>query len=107
SPRTKVVIGTDYAGVPCALEELAALATRRGIKFLHDASHSIGSRWRGRPIADIGDYVVFSFDPVKVVTCIDGGAVVVRSAEEVTRLHRYRLLGMDQAASRMYTNNRA
>lgn len=107
SSKTKVIIGTDYAGVPCMLSELAAFAKRHRIKFLHDASHSIGSRYRGRPIGDIGDYVVFSFDPVKVITCIDGGALIVRSADEVSQLHRYRLLGMDQAASRMYTNNRA
>jgi dTDP-4-amino-4,6-dideoxygalactose transaminase len=107
SPKTKAIIGTDYAGVPCELEGLADLARRHGIKFIHDASHSIGSRHRGRPIGDIGDYVIFSFDPVKVITCIDGGAILVRSSEEVARLHRYRLLGMDQAASQMYTNNRA
>ena len=107
SPKTKAIIGTDYAGVPCAIDEVAALAKRQGIKFIHDASHSLGSRYRGRPIGDVGDYVVFSFDPVKVITCIDGGAVIVRSPDEVIRLQRSRLLGMDQAASRMYTNNRA
>ena len=107
SRRTKAVIGMDYAGLPCALDELEAMAQRRGVKVIHDAAHSLGSRHRGRQMAEFGDVTVFSFDPVKIVTCIDGGALVVREASLVEALHRYRLLGMDQSASRMYTNNRA
>ena len=107
SPRTKAVIGMDYAGVPCALEALEAMGRRHGLTVIHDAAHSLGSRLNGRGMADFGDITVFSFDPVKIVTCIDGGALVVRSADHVEALHRYRLLGMDQSATRMYTNNRA
>jgi dTDP-4-amino-4,6-dideoxygalactose transaminase len=44
---------------------------------------------------------------VKTVTCIDGGALVVRTEEEVTQLHPMRLLGMTQSADVMYTNSRA
>lgn len=107
SPATKAIIGMDYAGVPCALDELEAMARRHDLKVIHDAAHSLGSRFRGRPIADVGDITVFSFDPVKIITCIDGGALVVRSEEQVAALHRLRLLGMDQSATRMYTNQRA
>lgn len=107
SPRTRAIIGMDYAGIPCALDELEAMARRHDLKVIHDAAHSLGSRFRGRPIADVGDITVFSFDPVKIITCIDGGALVVRSEEQVAALHRLRLLGMDQSATRMYTNQRA
>jgi len=107
SPRTKAVIGMDYAGVPCELEALEAMGRRHGLTVIHDAAHSLGTRLNGRSMADFGDITVFSFDPVKIVTCIDGGALVVRSADQVEALHRYRLLGMDQSATRMYTNNRA
>lgn len=107
SARTKAVIGVDYAGIPCALDELEAMARRHDLKVIHDAAHSLGSRFKGRPIADFGDITVLSFDPVKVITCIDGGALVVRCPDHVAALHRLRLLGMDQSATRMYTNRRA
>ena len=106
-PRTKAVIGMDYAGIPCHLDELYAMANRYGLRVIHDAAHSIGGRYKGRLIGSFGDIVIFSFDPVKTITCIDGGALVVNSSAEVEQLHRYRLLGMDQSVSRMYTNNRA
>lgn len=107
SPRTKVVIGMDYAGIPCALDELHAMAARHGIRVVHDAAHSIGSRHRGKPIGSVGDIVIFSFDAVKTLTCIDGGALVVNSEQEVEQLHRLRFLGTDQSPQRLYTNNRA
>jgi dTDP-4-amino-4,6-dideoxygalactose transaminase len=50
---------------------------------------------------------MFSFDPVKTITSIDGGALVVRTEEDVARLHEMRLLGMSQPAKVMYTNARA
>jgi dTDP-4-amino-4,6-dideoxygalactose transaminase len=107
SPRTKAIIAVDYDGVPCDWDAVHDLARRRGLRVIHDAAHSFGSRYEGRSIGAFGDIVVFSFDPVKTLTCIDGGALVVSAGDDVERLHRYRLLGMDQKAERMYTNARA
>jgi dTDP-4-amino-4,6-dideoxygalactose transaminase len=50
---------------------------------------------------------MFSFDPVKTITCIDGGAIVVSGEDAVKRLHAKRLIGMTQPAAHMYTNSRA
>ena len=50
---------------------------------------------------------MFSFDPVKTITCIDGGAIVVQGADNVARLQAKRLIGMTQSAAQMYTNSRA
>ncbi|HXN00274.1 MAG TPA: DegT/DnrJ/EryC1/StrS family aminotransferase [Candidatus Dormibacteraeota bacterium] len=105
--RTRAIIGMDYDGIPCALDELEQMAARHGLVVIHDAAHSLGSRLKGRSMGNFGDISVFSFDPVKLITCIDGGALVVDSEETVAQLQRYRLLGMDQSAKRMYTNNRA
>jgi dTDP-4-amino-4,6-dideoxygalactose transaminase len=104
---TKAIIGIDYAGIPCRLDELHGLANRNGLRVIHDASHSIGTRYKQKLIGSFGDIVTFSFDPIKTITCIDGGALVVQSRQDVERLHRQRLLGMDQSVTRMYTDSRA
>ena len=49
----------------------------------------------------------FSFDPVKTITCLDGGALIVRTEEERQKLHEMRLIGMSQPSAVMYTNARA
>jgi dTDP-4-amino-4,6-dideoxygalactose transaminase len=50
---------------------------------------------------------MFSFDPVKTITCIDGGALILRTEEELAMVHEMRLLGMGQAPTLMYQNRRA
>lgn len=106
-PNTKAIIAMDY---DCFLADHGAvrqLSQRHGLRVLHDAAHSLGSNYDGTPVGSFSDVTMFSFDAVKTVTCIDGGALVVRSEEEVARLHEMRLIGMGQPASVMYGNQRA
>ena len=107
SPQTKAIIAMDYACGLCDHNQLADFAVTHGLRVMHDAAHSLGSRWEGCPIGSFSDLCMFSFDPIKTITCIDGGALVVRSEEEKERLHRMRLIGMGQSAEVMYQNQRA
>jgi dTDP-4-amino-4,6-dideoxygalactose transaminase len=58
-------------------------------------------------VGSFSDFCMFSFDPVKTVTCIDGGALIVKSKEDLTRLREMRLVGMGQPSEVMYQNQRA
>jgi dTDP-4-amino-4,6-dideoxygalactose transaminase len=107
SPRTKALIVMDYDCLLCDHDRAARLADKHGLRIVHDAAHSLGSRHRGRMIGSFSDLATFSFDPVKAITCIDGGAVVARSAEEAEALREMRLIGMGQPTSVMYQNRRA
>jgi dTDP-4-amino-4,6-dideoxygalactose transaminase len=107
SPRTRALIVMDYDCVLCDHDRVADLAARRGIRIVHDAAHSLGSRHRGRPVGSFSDIAMFSFDPVKTITCIDGGALVVRTEAEANALREMRLIGMGQPSSVMYQNQRA
>ena len=105
--KTKAIIVMDYDCVLCDHDRVADFARRHGLRVIHDAAHALGSRYNNRMVGSFSDIAIFSFDPVKTITCIDGGAVVVRSDEEVARLHAMRLLGMTQPATVMYANARA
>jgi dTDP-4-amino-4,6-dideoxygalactose transaminase len=107
SPRTKAIIVMDYDCVLCDHDRVAAFAQAHGLRVLHDAAHAFGSRYMGRMVGSFSDVTMFSFDPVKTITCIDGGALVVRTEAERQQLHEMRLLGMSQSASVMYKNARA
>ena len=106
-PATKAIIATDYGCMLCDHDSLAALADDHGLRVVHDAAHSIGSRYGGRPVGAFSDMTMFSFDPIKTVTSIDGGALVVGSEEELERVREMRLIGMGQPAADMYRNRRA
>jgi len=105
--KTKAIIAMDYDCILCEHDKLQKIADEYNIRVLHDAAHSFGSRYNGKMVGSFSDITMFSFDPVKTITAIDGGALVVKTKEEVERLHAMRLIGMSQPASIMYTNSRA
>jgi len=73
--RTKAIVAVDYAGHPADLDELRVIADRHSIYLIEDASHSIGSFYKDRPIGSIADITTFSFFPTKNITTGEGGAV--------------------------------
>ena len=105
--KTKAIIVMDYDMCLCKHDEIAEISKRHKIPVLHDAAHSFGSSYKGKMIGNQHDYTIFSFDPVKTITSIDGGAIVVKGINNVERLHAKRLIGMTQSAKQMYSNSRA
>ncbi len=106
-PRTRAVIVMDYGCCMVDHDTVADFAKRHNLRVIHDAAHSFGSIYNGKKVGSFSDILMFSFDPVKTISCIDGGALVVRSQDEVEALHEMRLVGMGQRASVMYDNKRA
>jgi len=94
-------------GIPCEYEPVYELAGRRQLRVIEDVAHAIGTRIGTGPIGRQGDFACYSFDAIKTVTCIDGGAIVCPSQEDASRLFPLRLLGMTQSNTRLYQNSRA
>ncbi|MDD4601160.1 MAG: DegT/DnrJ/EryC1/StrS family aminotransferase [Negativicutes bacterium] len=107
TPRTKALIVMDYDCVLCDHDRIRDLAEKYNLRVIHDAAHSFGSRYKGKRIGSFSDICMFSFDPVKTLTCIDGGALIVRSEEEIEKIYEMRLVGMGQPPKIMYQNQRA
>jgi dTDP-4-amino-4,6-dideoxygalactose transaminase len=105
--RTKAIVPLHFGGIPCDREGVYRLAAERGLRVVEDACHAFGTRIGGKLIGSDGDIAVFSFDPVKVVTSIDGGCVVGGRPDELGRLQRMRLLGVDKDTTERYKNRRA
>ncbi len=107
SPKTKAMIVMDYDCILCDHDRIAEFSGRHGIRVIHDAAHSLGSKYKGKKVGSFSDITMFSFDPVKTVTCIDGGALIVQSENEHRRIQEMRLIGMTQPPALMYQNQRA
>jgi len=100
--RTRVVAAVDYAGVPVDAPAFRAMAQRKGLLFLEDAAHSIGSTLDGVPVGALADVTTYSFFPTKNLTTAEGGAVVTKSEELATKARLFKNHGLvrDKALQR-------
>jgi 8-amino-3,8-dideoxy-alpha-D-manno-octulosonate transaminase len=73
---TKAVIPVHMRGVPARMDEIMAVARRRGLLVIEDVSQANGGAYRGRMLGAIGDLGCFSLQQYKVITAGEGGMVV-------------------------------
>jgi dTDP-4-amino-4,6-dideoxygalactose transaminase len=108
SDKTKAIICIDYGSALCDYDRVKAIADKRGVSVLYDAAHSFGSRRPdGSMVGSEADFCTFSFDPAKNITCIDGGALIVKDTDLAQKSRYMRLLGQKQNQSTLYSNNRS
>ncbi len=107
TPRTKVVMPVHYCGNPCDMDRLLALAQAHRFWVIEDAAHAFGSTYKGRKIGSFGHATCFSFDPIKNITCGEGGAVVLHDDAIAEEIRRQRILGIDKDTWHRYKNTRS
>lgn len=106
--KTKAIISLDYGSALHDYDEVRAIAKKFDIPVLYDACHSFGSQGsNGNMIGSQAEFCVFSFDPVKNITCIDGGAIVVSDVKKAHKLRHMRQLGQMQSQEKLYSNDRS
>jgi UDP-4-amino-4,6-dideoxy-N-acetyl-beta-L-altrosamine transaminase len=97
----KGIIPVDFAGLPVNLEAFRELANDFGLWIIEDACHAPGGHFTDSKgvkqkcgngnYADIG---IFSFHPVKHITCGEGGMVTTNSKELYKKLSLLRSHGI-------------
>lgn len=102
----KIVIPVHFAGEPCEMEAIHALAQRYGFRVIEDASHAVGARYRGTPVGACAhsDIAVFSFHPVKIVTTGEGGMALTRNKDLYGRMLMLRSHGITRDPAKMTGN---
>ena len=108
SKKTKAIISLDYGSSLHDHNAIIKVARKYNISVLYDACHSFGSKnLQGDSIGSQKDVCAFSFDPVKNITCIDGGAIIVSDVSKANKLRHMRQLGQMQAQEKLYKNDRS
>jgi dTDP-4-amino-4,6-dideoxygalactose transaminase len=103
TPRTKAVVPVHFAGLPCDMDAIFALAEEFNLLVLEDAAHAVGTEYKGKRIGSFDTVSVFSFHPIKNITTGEGGMVCTRDeklAEEVSLLKFH---GMSREAWKRYS----
>ena len=99
TPRTKAICVLHFAGIPCDMPAIMALAERRGLKVVEDCAIALGARFEGQHVGLFGDAGCFSFYPVKHMTTGEGGMFVSRHEPVAQAVGRLRAFGVDRTHS--------
>ena len=100
--RTRAIVPVHFAGLPCDLTALHALARPHGISVIEDAAHAAGATLGGKPIGGLSDLTVFSFHAMKNLTTGEGGMITTHSDRLAEQLRLLRFHGMDRDAWKRY-----
>lgn len=93
--QTKAVMPVHMCGAMAHIEEIRSVCDQKGLLLIEDACQSLGATFNGKSLGTFGQMGCFSFDPVKTITCGEGGAVVTDDKELYTLAEAYADHGHD------------
>ena len=85
--KTVAIMPVHVYGCPCDVERIDAIAKKHNLKVIYDAAHAFGVKItdlisnKQSSILQYGDLSTLSFHATKVYNTIEGGAMVMHSAE--------------------------
>jgi dTDP-4-amino-4,6-dideoxygalactose transaminase len=94
--RTKAIVVLHYAGVPCEMDAILAVAGAHGIPVVEDAAQAFGSTHRGRPAGSFGRFAALSFHATKNVHSAKGGALLANDPADADRARTIQDRGTDR-----------
>lgn len=104
TPRTKAILPVHFAGRPCDMDALTDTAQKYKLKIIEDCAHAIETEYKGRKAGTIGDFGCFSFYVTKNVVTGEGGMVITRNKEDISRIKVLGLHGMSKDAWKRFSD---
>lgn len=109
--RSKGVIPVHFAGQPCDMQAVNAIAKEHKLVVIEDAAHAIGATYEvdGQTYR-IGscahsDMTTFSFHPVKLITTGEGGAITTNNDRLYEKLCLLRTHGINKDPNKLIHND--
>lgn len=99
TPHTKAVIAVHMCGAMARIDEIASVCKEKGLVLIEDACQAVGGSFQGKALGSFGSMGCFSFDPVKTITCGEGGAVITDDEALYLKADAYSDHGHDHIGS--------
>ena len=85
TPKTKGIICVHFAGWPCDMDPIMALAYLHNIKVIEDCAQAHGAIYKSRSVGSIGHIGAWSFCQDKIMTTGGEGGMVTTNDETLWR----------------------
>ncbi len=98
TPQTRALLPVHYAGRPCDMDALLAIAQGHDLALIEDCAHAIETTFHGQKAGTFGDFGCFSFYVTKNIITGEGGMVIAKRPEDLARIKVLGLHGMSADA---------
>jgi UDP-4-amino-4-deoxy-L-arabinose-oxoglutarate aminotransferase len=95
--RTRLIVPVHFAGAATDMEPLRKIAHGENIHLVEDAAHAVGTEYNGERIGSRGTSI-FSFHPIKNITCGEGGMLCSDNPHLIERIRRLKFHGLGKDA---------
>ena len=103
--KTRAILPVHFAGRPCDMDAIMAIARRHDLLVIEDCAHAIETEYHGQKAGTFGDFGCFSFYVTKNLFTGEGGMILTKNQEYADRLKRLALHGMSQDAWKRFTDD--
>ncbi|MFN8535606.1 MAG: DegT/DnrJ/EryC1/StrS aminotransferase family protein [Dehalococcoidia bacterium] len=103
--QTRAIIPVHYAGLPCDMDAILAIARQHNLVVIEDAAHAIGTiDAHGRQIGGNDETMAaFSFYATKTMTTGEGGVLTTSDPKLAETARHYSLHGITKDAWKRYS----
>lgn len=99
--KTKAIIVVDYAGTSVDVKRIKEISLKYNIPVIQDAAHALGTTYNGLKAGNHFPFTVFSFQAIKHLTTVDGGALQIQDQALYEKAKLIRWFGLDKKLSRL------
>jgi dTDP-4-amino-4,6-dideoxygalactose transaminase len=103
--NTRIILPVHFAGRPCRMDQITALAGKYDLKIIEDAAHAIETVAQGKKVGCIGELSCFSFYVTKNVVTGEGGMVTTNNEQYAGWIKILALHGMTKDAWHRFSDD--
>lgn len=104
TPKTKAVIPVHFAGRPCNMKAIMAIAKKHDLKVVEDCAHAIETEYHGKKAGNFGDIGCFSFYVTKNIVTGEGGMAITDNEDYANQIKILALHGMSKDAWKRFSD---
>lgn len=106
--KTKAILPVHWAGKPCHMNEINAIAKKHHLFVIEDACHAIQATYNNRFAGTLGDIGCFSFHPLKNLNVWGDGGIITTNSDEIANhlrlMRNHGLKGRDECVLFSYNS---
>lgn len=89
TPKSRALIIQNTFGQVADYDRLLKIAKQHQLLVIEDCAHSLGAKYRGRPVGTLTDSAFFSFGRDKIISCVFGGAAATVNPDLAQKIRHF------------------